>query len=662
VRQVTNAARLLYARFGLGCDKILGAYVDNIARVFDAKTGRLELELKGHTDAVTFVTVSRDGLRIATASRDGSARIWDARTGHQIGKLLWNRDKGNKDEGWVTGVAFSPDGQRLVTTATDHRARVWDLSTGRIVFPLLEHDDGVSNVEFSPDGRLILTASLDGTVRLWRADDLQPVGTTPILRHNDRVTHATFSPDGRLILTTCLDGTVRVWDLAGGLIPPIPMHRWFSPDASRYLTISNGTVQVWDSLSREAVSLPMKPGNPPMRAELSYDGRFLLAVSGIPAGEDQTNWFLQTWSVKLGRPMGPQIVISNLLDGAVVSQDGAKLAIWSGRKAQSFEIATGAELSPPLEHVGPISFARFNPKVNRLVTVETTNVFVWDSVSGKLVFPAFEHPVRVGYLDFSRDGLKMVTCCSENGLIKCFAQVWRVADGQPLGDPLEHGDGVIFAAFSRDSSRLVTTGEDNSAKMWEADHGTEIGQPLKHRDLVFAAALSLQARYVATVSADNTARIWDSERDDPLTPPLLHPAQVVDVKFLPDDKSIVTADREGNTWIWPLKPAEMPLDQVIRIANILSGTQVQPVSRAVRNQTEPIGVTWQKLRARYGATFSTSAKEVIDWHRFQAEDSELNLQWSAAIFHLKHLLTLTPADDSIASRLATDTEHLRAGY
>jgi hypothetical protein len=136
----------------------------------------------------------------------------------------------------------------------------------------------------------------------------------------------------------------------------------------------------------------------------------------------------------------------------------------------------------------------------------------------------------------------------------------------------------------------------------------------------------------------------------------------VDVKFLPDDKSIVTADREGNTWIWPLKPAEMPLDQVIRIANILSGTQVQPVSRAVRNQTEPIGVTWQKLRARYGATFSTSAKEVIDWHRFQAEDSELNLQWSAAIFHLKHLLTLTPADDSIASRLATDTEHLRAGY
>jgi WD40 repeat protein len=473
--------------------------------------------------------------------------------------------------------------------------------------------------------------------------------------------HAAFSPDGRLILTTCLDGTVRVWDLAGGLIPPIPMKRLFSPDASRYLTISNGTLQVWDSLSQEAVSLPMKPANAPMRAELSYDGRFLLTESGILAGENRTTWFLQAWSVKPGLPLGPQIVISNRLDGAVVSQDGTKLAIWSGSNAQSFKSATGAALSPPLEHSGLISFARFNPNGNRLVTVETNNVFVWDSLSGKLIFPALEHPVPVGYLDFSRDGLQMVTCCSEPGLKKCFAQVWRVADGQPMGDLLEHGDGVIFAAFSRDDSRLVTTGEDNSAKMWETAHWSEIGLPIKHRHLVFAAALSSRARYVATACKDHTAQIWDSDRDDPLTPPLLHPAPVVDVKFLPDDKSIVTADSEGNTWVWPLKPAEMPLKQLIRIANLLSGTQLQPVSREDRKKQEPIGVTWQKLRTQYSATFSTSPEEVIAWHRFQAEDSELNHKWFAAIFHLKQLLPLTPGDNSIASRLATDTAHLAAG-
>jgi WD40 repeat protein len=660
VLPVTHASRLLYARFAPGGQKILGAYVDGFARVFDAKTGRLELELKGHTDAVTFVTMSPDRQRIATASKDGTARVWDAETGRPIGEPLW-QDVTHNDNVWVLGAAFSPDGKRLVTAGTDHRAKVWDLATKQRVFPLLEHEDVVSNVEFSPDGRLILTASYDGTVRLWRSDDLQPVTTNPILRHNDRVMHATFSPDGRLILTACLDGTVRVWDLAGRLIPPVPMQRWFSPDASRYLTISNGTLQVWDSISATAVSPPIKPANPPVRAELSYDGRFLLAVSGIPAGEDSTNWFLQGWSVKLGRPLGPQIVVSNRFDGAVMSQDGAKLVIWDGRKAQSFETANGAALAPALEHSGPLSFAKFNPKGDRLVTVESSNVFVWDPLVGKLAFPALKHPVRVGYLDFSTSGLEMVTCCSDLGLTKCFAQVWRVADGQPLGDPLEHGDGVIFAAFSRDGRRLVTTGEDNAANIWEAGHGTQIGQPLKHRDLVFAAALSSRARYVATACKDHTARIWDSERDDPLTPPLLHPSAVVDVKFLPDDKSIVTADREGNTWIWPLKSAEMPLEQLISIANLLSGTPVQPVRRAVREKPEPVGVTWQILRGRYGATFSTSVQEVVDWHRFQAEDSEQNHGWSAAIFHLKPLLSLTPTDPSIAPRIATDAEHLAAG-
>jgi WD40 repeat protein len=652
--RVTNSARLLYARFNLDGDRILGAYTDSIARVLDAKTGRIELELKGHTDAVLYVTVSPDGRRIATGSRDGSARIWDATTGLQIGKPLWHPD-------WVTGVAFSPDGGRVVTACIDHRARVWDLATERRVFPVLEHDDVVSNVDYSPDGRVILTASYDGTVRFWRADDLQPSGTNPILRHNDRVIHAAFSPDGRLILIACLDGTIRVWDLAGGLIPPVPMKRWFSPDASRYLTISNGTMEVWDSLSAHSVSPPMTPANPPLRAELSYDGRFLLAVSGLPAGENRTNWFLEAWSVHSGIPLGPQIVISNRLDGAVVSQDGTKLAIWSGRKAQSFEIANGTALSPSLEHSNLVSLARFTPKGDRLVTAESTNVFVWDTLSGKLAFHPLEHPVPVGYLDFNRDGLQMVTCCSEPGLKKCFAQVWSVADGQPWGNVLEHGDGVIFAVFSRGGSRLVTTGEDNSAKMWETAHWTEIGLPLKHRDLVFAASLSSRGRYVATACKDHTARIWDSDRDDPLTPPLLHPAAVVDVKFLPDDKSIVTADSEGNTWIWPLKPAEMPSEELISIANLLSGTQVQPVSTAPRKKLERIEVTWQTLRDRYRATFSTSTKEVIAWHRFQAEDSELNHEWSAAIFHLKQLLSLTPGDTSIASRLAADTAHLAAG-
>jgi WD40 repeat protein len=54
-----------------------------------------------------------------TASHDGTARIWDARTGRQLAIL----------EGHFRGVrsaAFSPDGSRIVTASFDGTARIWD--------------------------------------------------------------------------------------------------------------------------------------------------------------------------------------------------------------------------------------------------------------------------------------------------------------------------------------------------------------------------------------------------------------------------------------------------------------------------------------------------------------------------------------------------------
>src|ERR1035441_5216439 len=55
---------------------------DGTARIWDIATGRERAVLKNHTDCVTAVAVAPDGTWLATASRDGTARIWDAAGGH----------------------------------------------------------------------------------------------------------------------------------------------------------------------------------------------------------------------------------------------------------------------------------------------------------------------------------------------------------------------------------------------------------------------------------------------------------------------------------------------------------------------------------------------------------------------------------------------------
>ena len=79
--------------------------------------------IRGHTAAVWGVAYSPDGTRLATASADGTARIWDPTTGHTLTELT-----GHTAAVW--GVTYSPDGTHLATTSNDGTARIWDPATG----------------------------------------------------------------------------------------------------------------------------------------------------------------------------------------------------------------------------------------------------------------------------------------------------------------------------------------------------------------------------------------------------------------------------------------------------------------------------------------------------------------------------------------------------
>jgi WD40 repeat protein len=65
-------------------------------------------------------------------------------------------------------VVFSPDGHRLASASIDGTVRMWNPDTGQLIgAPLTGHSGPVVAVAFSADGHKLASAGGDGAVRLW---------------------------------------------------------------------------------------------------------------------------------------------------------------------------------------------------------------------------------------------------------------------------------------------------------------------------------------------------------------------------------------------------------------------------------------------------------------------------------------------------------------
>jgi WD40 repeat protein len=173
---------------------------DTTARVWDTRTGREALTLRGHAGFVTSASFRGDGLRIVTTSMDRTAKVWDTRTGAEL--LTLQRPPSPIFSAW-----FHPNGTQVVTGEAG-TATIWDATTGAAVVTLRGHTGGVYSAAFSPDGSRVVTASTDGTVKLWDATTGAEVLS---LRTGGNVaaSSASFSADGSRILT--LGNGIKIW-------------------------------------------------------------------------------------------------------------------------------------------------------------------------------------------------------------------------------------------------------------------------------------------------------------------------------------------------------------------------------------------------------------------------------------------------------------------
>ena len=410
--------------------------------------------LEGHTEHVNCITFSPSGRLLASASWDGTVRVWNTERAYPLRRL--------PHRGPVFGVAFSADGRYLASCSEDRTVKVWDLESGQTAGTFTGHSGAVGSVVFLPDGRRVVSASTDGTARVW---DLGSGGGSALTLqgHQGAVAGVAFSSDGKTLASAGQDGTVRLWDRQTGEQTAAVQTQAGAANAAAF-SPDGGTLVVgcW-----EGALLVLNVTTSDLLHRIEAHGEAVRCVAYSP-------------------------------DGSLVATGG-----WDGTAA-IWDPSTGdRHVSVDLGGF-PAQAVAFSPDGDRIaVAVRDGTVRVFEVGTGEAIATLEAHAGWVRAVAFSPDGRLMASAGDDN-----LVRLWNAATLAHVVDLKGHAKWVKSLAFWPDGRRLVSADDDGAIKVWDLSTRRDLVGWTAHVGTCWSVAVSPDGAAVASAGADGAIKIW----------------------------------------------------------------------------------------------------------------------------------------------------------
>jgi WD40 repeat protein/serine/threonine protein kinase len=294
----------------------------------------------------------------------------------------------------------------------------------------------------------------------------------------------------------------------------------------------------------------------------SPDGQYLATAT--------KDGFVRLWRAKDGQELRKWPAHQGGATTVSFSPGGRHLASgsWDGTvKLWDVEKALQGEVHAPLlrlEHTHRVRvwWVTFSPDGLRLASAggrdadEKGEVKVWDLNTGQeaLTLSSFTESVRC--VQFSPDGRRLAAC--RRGMV----QVWDAQTGREqltCGDPQRRFQGV---AFSPDGRRLaavdglLNVDPDGEVKVWDAQTGQEVLSLRGHVGGLRSVAFSPDGRRLASAGLDQTVKLWDAQTGQEVLTLRGHIDNVFGLAFSAGGHQLASASLDHTVRIWDATPLE----------------------------------------------------------------------------------------------------------
>ena len=408
-----------------------------------------------HDGILARLTFSADGKALASASRDGTATIWDVAGNRQPVVLRGHRET-------INDVAFSPDGGWVVTASTDFTTRVWDVLSGQSL-ATLPGKWFMLDVAWSPDGAFLAVGGDASSISLYEVAGRQI--SQRLVRHRNGVQCVAASPRAERFATGADDHCVFDWNLSTHR----PVAGWsetekqyvlslaYSPDGSLLATGTGyGSLVVRDAQTG-AIKVPLK-GHDDGIPSIAFDA----AGQRLASGDRNGRVFL--WDLATGEKLQELQMGQSWVWSIAFLDEGRKLVAEVANGALVlFDLESGkAEKSVTL----PGGIRRFvlDQTRQRLIVAfnsgDLCSLSVPDLTPGKRLEKA--HPTAVESLALSPDGRLLATGGADRRVV--------------FRDPLSFEPLLAFPAwtamvkdlaFTPSGRWLAYVGADSDVALWD---------------------------------------------------------------------------------------------------------------------------------------------------------------------------------------------------
>ena len=236
----------------------------------------------------------------------------------------------------------------------------------------------------------------------------------------------------------------------------------------------------------------------------------------------------------------------------------ATARIWDAESGKNIQVFSG--------HSGSLNSAIFSKDNSKILTAANdSHIALWDSSNADLI-KNFEVKSLVHDAAFSRDEKKILF--ADGGLIG----ILDIESGEQQLTVEAQSFFVRSVQFDKDNIRILSSGDDHTAKLWDANTGRLIRTFEGHLKSVYTAEFSNDEKQIVTSSEDGTAKLWDIETGDIIHTFNSNTGVLNTALFSPDQKYILTAGRDGIPRLWDRYTGDQITAEFDKIGPISSAT------------------------------------------------------------------------------------------